>query len=130
MKNTEQSPLLFIIEYGVYPELIRALQGSGFTLQIEHLMRKAISFLKKAKPSIVVAEFYHEPAFRDRVSNLESMLAHVQRKLPDTRVVVLYNPEDEPFLKQVMGRFPVDVTLPTPVSPEQLLTEINQLTNG
>jgi DNA-binding NarL/FixJ family response regulator len=116
--------LLFIIEYGVYPELIRALQQSRFTVQIEHQMRKAISFLKKQKPAVVVAEFYHEPAFRDRVSNLESMLAHLQRKLPETRIIVLYNREDEPFLQQVMGRFPVDVTLPLPVTPEELLNTL------
>ncbi len=118
---SENRELLFVIEYGVYPELIRALQGTEYTVTVEHQMRKAISFLKKKAPSTVVAEFFHEPAFRDRVSNLESMLAHIQRKLPETRVIVIYNPGDEPFLKQVMGRFPVDETLANPVSPEQLV---------
>lgn len=121
--ETNQS-LLFIIEYGVYPELIRALQGTTYTVQVEHQMRKAISFLKKRQPSVVVAEFYHEPAFRDRVSNLESMLAHLQRKLPDSQVIVLYSREDKPFLDQVMGRFPIDQTLELPVNPEQLLETI------
>ena len=116
--------LLFIIEYGVYPELIRALQEGPYEVKVEHQMRKAISFLKRERPKRVVAEFYHEPAFRDRVSNLESMLAHIQRKLPEAEVTVIYNVEDEPFLKQVMGRFPVAHTLPMPVSPEQLLAVI------
>ncbi len=123
--NPNCDSLLFIIEYGVYPELIRALQQSHFTtVQVEHQMRKAISFLKKREPAVVVAEFYHEPAFRDRVSNLESMLAHLQRKLPETRTVVLYNCEDEPFLKQVKERFPIDVTLPLPVTAEQLIEAV------
>lgn len=126
LENSGEEALLFIIEYGVYPELIRALQQSRFTtVQIEHQMRRAISFLKQQKPAVVVAEFYHEPAFRDRVSNLESMLAHLQRKLPDTRIIVLYNREDEPYLQQVMGRFPVDATLPLPVTPEQLLDALD-----
>ncbi len=119
--SSQEASLLFIIEYGIYPELIRALQGSHYQVRIEHQMRKAISFLKKNQPSVVVAEFYHEPAFRDRVSNLESMLAHLQRKLPQTRTIVLYNPVDEPYLQQVMGRFPVNTILPTPVEPQQLL---------
>ena len=117
--------LLFVIEYGVYPELIRGLQESHYQIQIEHQMRKAISFLKKKSPSVVVAEFYHEPAFRDRVSNLESMLAHIQRKLPDTQVIVLYNPEDKYYLDQVMGRFPVVTILAMPVTPAQLLSVVS-----
>lgn len=123
---SENRDLLFVIEYGVYPELIRALQRTEYTVTVEHQMRKAISFLKKKAPSTVVAEFFHEPAFRDRVSNLESMLAHMQRKLPDTRVIVIYSPEDEPYLKQVMGRFPVDDTLAMPVSAEVLLNTLSQ----
>ncbi len=121
-----EGDLLFVFEYGVYPELIRALQGTGYAVKVEHLMRKAISFLKKREPSIVVAEFYHDPAFRDRVSNLESMLAHIQRKLPQTRVVVLYDPADEPFLQQLMGRFPVEQTIPHPVDPEQLIEAVTR----
>ncbi len=120
----DKSPLLFIIEYGVYPALIRALQQTRYSVQVEHQMRKAISFLKKQRPAVVVAEFYHEPTFRDRVSNLESMLAHLQRKLPDTRVIVLYNREDKSFLEQVKGRFPINQTLELPVTPEQLLEVI------
>lgn len=120
-----EKPLLFIIEYGVYPELIRALQTSQYRVTVEHQMRRAISFLKKERPTRVVAEFYHEPAFRDRVSNLESMLAHVQRKLPETQVTVLYNPDDAPYLKQLTERFPVYATLPMPVTPEQLLEQLS-----
>lgn len=120
-----EASLLFIIEYGIYPELIRALQQSSYSVQVEHQMRKAISFLKKRRPAVVVAEFYHDPVFRDRVSNLESMLAHLQRKLPDSRLIVLYNREDRPFLEQVMGRFPIDHTLELPVSPEQLLEVVD-----
>ncbi|MBT3196428.1 MAG: hypothetical protein HN842_09995 [Gammaproteobacteria bacterium] len=122
-----EEELLFIIEYGVYPELIRALQTTTYRIKVEHQMRRAISFLKKKTASVVVAEFYHEPAFRDRVSNLESMLAHIQRKLPDTQVVVLYRPEDTPHLQQLMGRFPLNHTLPTPVQPAQLLAVIGAL---
>jgi hypothetical protein len=122
---TTKAPLLFIIEYGVYPDLVRALQGSRYSVTVEHQMRRAISFLKKERPMQVVAEFYHDPTFRDRVSNLESMLAHIQRKLPDTQVTVLYNPQDESYLQQVMGRFPVNNILPMPVTPEQLLEALS-----
>ncbi len=121
-----EGDLLFVFEYGVYPELIRALQGTAYEVKVEHLMRKAISFLKKRAPSIVVAEFYHDPAFRDRVSNLESMLAHLQRKLPQSRVVIIYDPADEPFLQQLMARFPVDQTIPHPVDPEMLVEAVTR----
>ncbi len=127
INGLSNNKLLFIIEYGVYPELIRALQSTRYQVTVEHQMRKAISFLKKQAPAVVVAEFYHEPAFRDRVSNLESMLAHLQRKLPDSRVVVIYNDVDEGFLRQLEGRFSVDATLLNPVAPERLLEVVDQL---
>lgn len=119
--NKTSEELLFIIEYGVYPELIHGLRDADYQVTVEHLMRKAINHLKKRSPPLVVAEFFHDPAFRDRVSNLESMLAHIQRKQPDTKVVVIYDLRDKAFLDQLTERFSVNRTIPFPVSIDQLL---------
>ncbi len=121
--------LLFIIEYGVYPELIRALRQGVAEVKVEHQMRRSLSFLKRNRPRVVIAEFYHEPAFRDRVSNLESMLAHLQRNLPEVITIVLYNPEDERYLQQLLERFPVNHLLPTPVVPGELLALVERELN-
>ncbi len=121
--------LLFINEYGIYPELIQALQQeTDFEVTVEHLMRKAISFIKKNAPAVVVAEFVHEPQFRDRVSNLESMLAQVEGRNKGTRTVVLYDPDRQEYLDKVRAVFHIDAVLPKPVEPAVLLATIEALT--
>ncbi len=120
--------LLFINEYGIYPELIRALQQqTDYEVTVEHLMRKAISFIKKKRPAVVVAEFVHEPQFRDRVSNLESMLAQVEGSGGATRTVVFYDPDRQVYLDKVREVFRIDAVLPKPVAPEALLRAVAEV---
>lgn len=116
--------LLFINEYGIYPELIHALQDAGYNVTVEHLMRKAISFIKKKTPDCIVAEFVHEGAFRDRVSNLESMLAQVEKTNRQSRVVVLYESDRQDYLDRVLEVFKIDESLEQPVTPEALVAAV------
>ncbi len=121
---TEKKRILFINEYGIYPELIRGLQAAGHDVTVEHLMRKAISFIKKKHPDVVVAEFAHEGAFRDRVSNLESMLAQIQGGKDQVRTVVMYEPDRQGYLDKVKTMFDMDVVLMQPVTVEALLEAV------
>jgi len=59
-------------------------QELGFSVVSEWSERKAISLVRKTPPAVIVADFYHQTDFRDRLSNLESLLAAVQ-STPDTR---------------------------------------------
>ncbi|MGV6818052.1 MAG: hypothetical protein ACWA44_12385 [Thiotrichales bacterium] len=118
--------LLFINEYGIYPELVHALQSTDYEVTVEHLMRKAIKFIKKNDPEIVVAEFMHEPQFRDRVSNLESMLAQIEGR-NKTRTIVLYHPDHQDYLDRVCDVFTIDTCLIQPVSGDQLLDAVAKL---
>ena len=63
-------------------------------------MRKAITWLRKNRPAVVVADFYFQPDFRDRVSNLESLLATVQ-SMPAVKTLVLYDPAHQAALDKV-----------------------------
>lgn len=121
-----QKKLLFINEYGIYPELVHALQTTAYEVTVEHLMRNAIKFIKRNDPDIVVAEFMHEPQFRDRVSNLESMLAQIEGR-NQTRTIVIYSPEHEIYLEKVRGVFTIDSVLMQPVIPEVLLQAVAEL---
>ena len=62
-------------------------QEVGFAVVAEWSERKAISLVRKAAPAVIVADFYHQTDFRDRLSNLESLLAAVQ-SAPNTRILV------------------------------------------
>ncbi len=93
MSATGSRPLLLaIIELGGYRDFAPLYKRLGYAVQIENTMRKSLSFLKKQFPRVVVAEFNFDPSFRDRLSNLESLIAAVQR-MPDTRMIVFYEQE-------------------------------------
>ncbi len=111
--------LLSIVELGGYPNFSPLYQSLGYTTVVENRMRKAIAFLRRQQPDVIVAEFNFQSDFRDRTSSLESLLAVVQR-LPDTRVVVLYDREYEPQFEKLRARLPVHAALAFPVSEDDL----------
>ena len=124
---TQSNEILFLMEYSIFPELVRGLQSEGYSVTVEHLARKAIGWLKKSTPKLLVAEFYHDPNFRDRVSNLESVLAHVQRHQPNTQVLVLFPPNDQDYVDRLTTRFPVAATQTLPVEVDPFLQQVSTL---
>ena len=119
MSSTKDRLLLAIIEQGGYPDFRPLYASLGFEIAIETRMRKAISFLKRRVPDVIVAEFNFQSDFRDRTSSLESLLAVVQR-LPETRVIVFYESEFMPQFEKVSSRLPVHHALPFPVDAAAL----------
>ena len=111
--------LLSIVELGGYPNFSPLYRSLGYDPVVENRMRKAIAFLRRQQPDVIVAEFNFQSDFRDRTSSLESLLAVVQR-LPDTRVVVLYDREYQPQFEKLRSRLPVHAALAFPVSEEDL----------
>ena len=87
----------------------------GYEVVVETRMRKAISFLKKRTPDVIVAEFNFQSDFRDRTSSLESLLAVVQRT-PGIRVIVFYEKEYRPQFEVLRARLPVHQALSFPVN--------------
>ena len=94
-------------------------QEVGYTVVAEWSERKAISLVRKSPPAVVVADFYHQSDFRDRLSNLESVLAAVQ-SAPGTRVLVFYEPAHQAVLDTVRARLRIDAALCLPVQEDQL----------
>jgi hypothetical protein len=114
MSNTTRKLLLSIVELGGYPNFTSLYEELGYEVAVENSMRKAIGFLKKKKPAVIVAEFNFQSDFRDRTSSLESLLAVVQR-LPDTRVIVFYDREYLPQFDRLRARLPVHAAIAFPV---------------
>ncbi|MGB5761809.1 MAG: hypothetical protein WBM58_04585, partial [Sedimenticolaceae bacterium] len=67
--------LLAIMELGGYPNLVPLYQRLGFSVEVVGSQRKARILLKKRVPDVVVAEYIFQSDFRDRTSNLESLMA-------------------------------------------------------
>lgn len=119
-----QPPLLLsVIELLGHANLRPLYERLGYRVATEFTMRKAINLLRREKPAVIVADFYFQPDFRDRVSNLESLLAAAQA-LPDTRVAVLYQAAHRHALDRLCQRFRIDATLTLPVDEGQLAAQL------
>ena len=104
------------IEHAQYPALYKTL---GYEVTVEWQVRKAVSLIRKMKPDVIVADFYFQSDFRDRLSNLESLLAATQL-LKDFRVLVFYEPHNLHALEKVRERMQIDAALPMPASEEAI----------
>lgn len=117
--STREKLLLSIIELGGYPNFTPLYEALGYNVAVETRMRKALGFLKKHRPDVIVAEFNFQSDFRDRTSSLESLLAVVQR-MPDTRLVVFYEKEFTTQFEKLRARLPVSHALTFPIEEEVL----------
>ena len=107
--------LLGIIELGGYPNFLPLYRRLGFDAELVNSQRKAQAALKKRLPAVIVAEYNFQSDFRDRTSNLETLMARLQ-KHPAVRVICIYQPEYQHKLDSLRERFPVFAALPLPVS--------------
>lgn len=94
-------------------------QALGYAVVTEWSERKAIALVRKTPPSVIVADFFHQADFRDRLSNLESLLATAQAS-PATRVLVFYEPAHQAALDTVRARLRIDAAMTIPVDEAAL----------
>ncbi len=114
------SPLLVqVVELGGYANFIPLYQHLGYRVETVNTGRKAISTLKKLRPDAVVAEFNYQFDFRDRTSNLESILAVIQAQ-SGVKVVVFYDKAVQEQLDQVAERFPGFIAMSYPIDEVEL----------
>ncbi len=96
-------------------------QELGYAVVTEWSERKAIAFVRKSPPAVIVADFFHQTDFRDRLSNLESLLATAQAA-PTTKILVFYEAAHQAALDKVAARLRIDAALTLPIDETQLQT--------
>ena len=111
--------LLTLIEFVSHSKLPNLYKQMGFDVSTEWQARKAVSLVRKIKPDVIVADFYFQADFRDRLSNLESLLATAQ-PFPEIKILVLYEPHSQAALDKVRARLRIDAALTVPVKEEEL----------
>lgn len=94
-------------------------QELGYAVVTEWSERRAISLVRKTPPAVIVADFYHQTDFRDRLSNLESLLATAQGS-PNTRILVFYETAHQAALDSVRARLRIDVAMALPADENRL----------
>ncbi len=110
----DDKSLLSIIELGGYPDFSPLYKKHGYQPTVVYSMRKALTALKKIKPSVVVAEFNYQSDFRDRTSSLESLIAIAQRNL-DIKLIVFYEKEYLHQFEKLKERYSFHATFAYPV---------------
>ncbi|MBW8306905.1 MAG: hypothetical protein K0M46_08750 [Thiobacillus sp.] len=104
-------------------------QELGYAVVTEWSERRAISLVRKNPPAVIVADFYHQSDFRDRLSNLESLLAAVQ-SAPTTRILVFHEPAHQAVLDKVSARLRVDAAFTLPVQEDRLRATLQTWLNN
>ncbi len=120
--------LLSIVEVGGYPNFTPLYAQAGFEVLTARSLRKALTTMKKTQPKVIVAEFNYQSDFRDRSSNLESLLAAVQRQ-PKIKVIVFYEVQHLPQFERLRSRFPIEAALPYPIDPGSLREQLDAITD-
>ena len=121
--------LLFFVDEGGFSDFSTLFTKFGYQVDLEKSPRKATQLTQKKYYHLLVAEFSYNPEFRDRVSNIESILASIQKHSPNAKIIVLFDTTNSQQLTQLKQRYKMDYTLSFPVSEkqmEQLLLKINQ----
>ena len=120
MSEAKHSPvLLSILELGGYPDFTRLYQSLGFQVLKMESMRKAMKAIKKNSVDVIVAEFNFQSDFRDRTSQLESLMASIAQ-MPEVKVIVFYDKDQAQQFSKVTDRFELYATLAYPILPEDI----------
>ncbi|MEW8027299.1 MAG: hypothetical protein AB2792_11495 [Candidatus Thiodiazotropha sp.] len=123
----EVRELLALVELGGYPNFVPLYQRCGYRVEMVNSVRKAQAWLKRHRPMVVVAEFYADPQFRDRLSNLESLLAALQRYDADAKVIVLIDKKYLDNLEKIKQRYHVHAVLTFPVDESGMQAALENL---
>lgn len=118
-KPIKNKTLLTIVELGGYPNFSKIYNEHGLDVVATDSMRKAVKLLKKSSSDIIVAEFNYQSDFRDRTSNLETLLAVLQKN-PTIQLIIFYEKEFAHQFKRVTERFNLPHTLVFPIDEAAL----------
>lgn len=99
------SKILFVIEFGGFPLKFDDLVEKGHEIEFTKSMRKAISLLKKTQPDLVVAEFNYTSQFRDRDSNLDTIMTQIVCHSSHTKLIAFVEQEQKQHFKRLQSRF-------------------------
>lgn len=106
--------LFNIVELGGYPDFSAIYKKNGFDVTTLTLMRKALRQIKQSVPDVIVAEFNFQSDFRDRTSNLESLMAVLQ-PYPDVKTIIFYEQEYRHQFDKILARFTINHHLHYPI---------------
>ncbi len=122
-------PILYsIIESPAHPKMSGLYRQLGFEEIKFTSQRKAIAALKKTPPDAIVAEFFYGYGNNYagvNLSNLDTLLASLQRYAPQARVIVLVSKAELEYLEKLKKRFTLHAVLVHPVTDDAMLSALD-----
>ena len=113
--------LLTIIEQGGYADFTSLYESLGYEVIKAESMRKGLSMLKNCEPEVITAEFIYSPMYSARISNLESLLAILERKTFIPKLIIFSEPEVQHQIQRLdMSKFEADV-ISYPVTQDKII---------
>lgn len=110
--------LFSIIESPAFPNFGAFFSQHKIEETIFSSMRKALSQLKKQQPDYIVCEFHYRYGTDYAgctVSNLDVLLATLQKYSPDTSVIVLVEKSEREYVNKLTDLFPIHAVIVYPV---------------
>jgi len=101
----------------------------GINLHCFTELRKTLSFVKKNKPAVIVAEFIYAPTYGSQLSNYEALCAAMQLHSPASRLIALVARQDQKHIERLNDNVRIDVQLDLPLRESELLNAIALLSN-
>ena len=120
--------LLSIIEIGGYPDFTPLYEAAGYQVVQTDSVRKAVKLIRQHKPAVMVAEFNFQSDFRDRTSNLETLLSSTQG-VSNSSMIVFYEKEFEPQYQRFLQSYDVAASLTFPVSEARLRAALDDISH-
>ena len=124
--NRPRKKLLAIVEQGGYPDFTTLYEKAGHEVRTLQGLRKALTVIRDWQPDTVVGEFRYSPTYGSQLSNLESIMAALQRHAPQARLIVLHDREHLRHVQGLAARFPLRATLAFPVDIQALAQAVEK----
>ena len=115
--------VLSIIESALHPDCSRLYRELGYDETRVTSMRKALALVKKQHFDIVVGEFiyrYGTDYAGCTASNLDVLLASLQKYAPDTKVIAVVEKSEMQYVSKLTDQFPLHAALQYPVSDDAM----------
>lgn len=115
--------VLSIIESTMSPDCGAFYQQLGFTETRVSSMRKALAAVKKTDFDFIVCEFmyrYGNDYAGCTVSNLDVLLASLQKYAPKTKVIAIVEKSELQYVNRLTDQFPLHEVLVHPITPDAL----------
>lgn len=123
----KETSLFSVVESSIHPNYSDLYQEHGITETRFNSIRKTISKLKSQQPDFIVAEFFYGYGSNYagvNISNLDVLLASLQRYSANTKVIVLVDKLERQYVDKLNDILPLYAVFQFPIDTQEFIKTI------